>query len=374
MRVAVFGCGQLAQMMAQAGKPLGCEFVFIAEAGEDTRCVDELGKVVVADLHKGATALYEKLGQPQVITVEKEMVDAELIQSLEAMTQCSPPSEAIYIAQNRIREKTFVRDLGINTAEFVQIETVEQLNALPDRMGYPIYIKATESGYDGYNQWRITSEEDLSQTPLLQAIENKVELIAEKHVPFSREISVIASRDAKGNIAFYPLMENGHKDGVLITTIVPAPDQAAGLEEEGFSMMRKLIEALDYVGTLTVECFETDAGLIVNELAPRVHNSGHWSIEGTSASQFENHCRAICGLPLGETSINAVAGMVNMLGEHGDEDELSSKDVFYHDYGKTARPRRKLGHVTVCKNDYSSLKESMNTVLQSLYGDDAIQL
>ncbi len=369
MHIAIFGCGQLAQMTAKAGIKLGLKFSFIADEGEDTRCVDDLGDIVPYTAGMSAEALFSALHKPDIITVEKEMVDAELLKSLKAFSTVYPCGDAIRIAQNRIREKNYLRDNGIPTADFEIIHSREQLSALTEKFGFPIYIKAAESGYDGYNQWRIKALNDLDQAELIAAIDNGVSLIAEKHVAYSREVSVIAARNAKGEVALYPVMENRHEEGVLIATMAPAPSIDAGLEKQAYDFMQRLLTAMDYVGVLTMECFETEAGIVVNELAPRVHNSGHWTIEGSATSQFENHCRAISGMELGSTEMDSLAGLVNMLGKHGDPEEFSDNNIFYHAYGKQERARRKLGHVTVRANTLEQLKRSLNKSLHSLYSD-----
>ena len=365
MHIAIFGCGQLAQMTAQAGLKLGYRFSFIADPQEDTRCVNDLGDIVTYSPAMSAEELFLALGSPDVITVEKEMVDAELLAALKSFANIYPNDNAIYLSQNRIREKNFLRHNGIPTADFEIIETQVQLDSLPERLGLPIYIKAAESGYDGYNQWRIKTAEDLAQVTL----SDQVQLIAEKHVDYTREISVIAVRNAKGDIVYYPLMENRHEEGVLIATMAPAPNTDVILEEGAVAYMETVLSTLDYVGVLTMECFDTEHGLVVNELAPRVHNSGHWSMDGCKTSQFENHCRAIANTELGSTEANGVGGIVNMLGEHGNPNDFSSEELFYYTYGKTERPRRKLGHIGVLTNDYSSLKKHLNKVLSDLYGD-----
>lgn len=370
MHIAIFGCGQLAQMTAQAGIALGHTFSFIGEEGEDTRCVSDLGAIVtLTDL--SAEALFEALGKPDVISVEKEMVDTSLLDELSALTVTAPNGHSIYLAQNRVREKNFLRHSGIPTAEFEIIETQAQLDSLPERLGYPIYIKAAESGYDGYNQWRIQSAEDLQSVTLNE----NVTLIAEKHVDYSREVSVIAARNASGDIVYYPLMENRHEEGVLISTIAPAPNTDVVLEEAAVAYMETILSTLDYVGVLTMECFDTENGLVVNELAPRVHNSGHWSIEGCETSQFENHCRAITNSELGSTAAKGIGGIVNMLGEHGKPEDFNPQQgLFYHAYGKHERPRRKLGHVAVLADDYESVIVKLNHALIALYGDRYLPL
>jgi 5-(carboxyamino)imidazole ribonucleotide synthase len=366
MHIAIFGCGQLAQMTAQAGIALGFTFSFIADEGEDSRCVKDLGNVVEFFSGLSAEQLFIALGEPDVITVEKEMVDTELLAELKPLAQVHPNGNAIYLAQNRIREKNFLRHNGIPTADFEIIETQEQLNTLPERLGFPIYIKAAESGYDGYNQWRIQCADDLQQVTL----SDQVQLIAEKHVDYSREISVIAARNANGDIVFYPLMDNRHEHGVLISTIAPAANTDMVLEEGAVAYMETVLTSLDYVGVLTMECFDTKQGLIVNELAPRVHNSGHWSIEGAETSQFTNHCLAIANQPLGATTAKGIAGIVNMLGKHGDPKDFEQDGMFYHAYGKGERPRRKLGHIAAVADDYENIQRALNAALLALYGDE----
>jgi 5-(carboxyamino)imidazole ribonucleotide synthase len=365
MHIAIFGCGQLAQMTAQAGRKLGLRFSFIADPGEDTRCVKDLGTVVEYTTDLSAEQLYTLLDKPDVITVEKEMVDAKLLANLQPLTNVYPNDNSIYLSQNRIREKNFLRHNGIPTADFEIIETQEQLDSLPERLGFPIYIKAAESGYDGYNQWRIQTADDLTQVTL----SDQVQLIAEKHVNYTREISIIAARNASGDIVFYPLMDNRHEHGVLISTIAPAPNTDVILEEGAIAYMETVLTSLDYVGVLTMECFDTEQGLVVNELAPRVHNSGHWSIQGAHTSQFENHCRAISNMALGATTANSIAGIVNILGKHGNKDDFEQDGMFYHAYGKEERPRRKLGHIGVVADDYVSVVAKLNHALVALYGD-----
>ena len=367
--IAIFGCGQLAQMTAQAGLQLGHRFSFIADPGEDTRCVDKLGAVVESSPEMPAQELFDALQQPDVISVEKEMVSTSLLSELEQLTQVSPTSKAIHIAQNRIREKTFLREQGIATADFEVIEDSTQLQTLPGRLGLPIYIKAAESGYDGYHQWRIKNVEDLQREPLLKALENNVSLIAEKHVDYRREVSVIAARNTAGDITIYPIMENRHEDGVLLVTQAPASNLDKQIETDVVEGIKKLLLAMNYVGVLTMECFDTADGLVANELAPRVHNSGHWTIEGSKTSQFSNHSRAISDMPLGSVDMEGFAGIVNMLGKHGDAKAFSEDGVFYHDYGKQERTRRKLGHVTVCSDSSKTLLEKLNQSLEKLYGD-----
>ncbi len=364
MHIAIFGCGQLAQMTAKAGIQLGFSFAFIADQGEDVRCVASLGDIVTFS-NQSAETLFESLGQPDVITVEKEMVDATLLAELAAFTNVYPSDNAIYLSQNRIREKNFLRHNGIPTADFEVIESQEQLMSLPERLGFPIYIKAAESGYDGYNQWRITCADDLNDVTLREDIA----LIAEKHVDYKREISVIAARNAAGDIVYYPLMDNRHEHGVLISTIAPAPNTDVILEEGAVAYMETVLTTLDYVGVLTMECFDTEQGLVVNELAPRVHNSGHWSIEGCETSQFSNHCLAIANQPLGSTDVEGVAGIVNMLGRHGNVDDFKREGMFYHAYGKTERARRKLGHIGVKADNGAEIKARLNYALNALYGD-----
>lgn len=360
MHIAIIGCGQLAQMLAQAGHHLGLTFAFVAEAGEDTRCVNHLGEVVVLDKSIQVESMYQAMGSPQVITAEKEMVDTQWMQQFESLANIFPRPNAFYTTQHRVREKNFLRDQGIATAEFEIIASEAQLMSLSDRIGFPIYIKAAESGYDGYQQWHIRSPQDLQQASLLSALSRGGAIIAEKHVDFLRELSIIAVRSCSGEIAVYPMMENIHRNGVLIKTIAPAFESNLSVQDQAMASMKTIMETLDYVGVLTMECFETKEGWVANELAPRVHNSGHWTIEGSSCSQFENHCRAIAGLPLGKTDVRAYAGMINMLGTLLDKAQCQSMDGFFHDYGKSPRHRRKLGHVTFCASTRQGLVERLD--------------
>ena len=370
MHIAIFGCGQLAQMTAQAGIALGLQFSFIAEEGEDSRCINDLGNVVSYTKGMSAEALFFALGKPDVITVEKEMVDTELLKALAAFAKVYPSDQAVHLSQNRIREKNFLRHNGIPTAEFEVIESQAQLDSLPERLGYPIYIKAAESGYDGYHQWRIETQADLQQVSL----NDNVVLIAEKHVDYSREVSIIAARNPQGEIAFYPLMENRHEGGVLISTIAPAPNTDIILEEGALAYMETVLSSMDYVGVLTMECFVTEQGLVANELAPRVHNSGHWTIEGSDASQFENHCRAITDMLLGATDAKAVSSMINVLGKYADADDFMAENTFFHDYGKQERPRRKLGHISFLTADVTTAKSKLNSASAILYGKQYLPL
>jgi 5-(carboxyamino)imidazole ribonucleotide synthase len=343
--IAIFGCGQLAQMTAQAGIKLGLRFSFIADTGEDTRCVNSLGNIVISELGQCAVDLFNALGQPDIITVEKEMVDVELLKALKKLTMVYPCNDSIKIAQNRIREKNYIRECGIPTADFEVVTSKEQLTGLAESFGFPIYIKAAESGYDGYHQWRLKSNADIDQSGLLDAINNGVSLIAEKHVPYHREVSVIAARSADGSVVLYPLMENRHEEGVLIATIAPAPKLESALEAQAYDFMSRVLTKMDYVGVLTMECFETDKGIVVNELAPRVHNS------------------------LGETGVKKMMGLVNMLGKYGNSEDFAGAHYFYHDYGKSERARRKLGHVTMCASSLEELYAALNKTLLALYGD-----
>ncbi|MFT6791293.1 MAG: 5-(carboxyamino)imidazole ribonucleotide synthase [Cellvibrionaceae bacterium] len=368
--IAIFGCGQLAQMTAQAGKALGLQFSFIAEPGEDSRCVDKLGPIITAHPHLTAEALFQALGRPDVFTVEKEMVNTQLLQGLEGLAKVHPSSRAVHITQNRIREKRFLQEQGIATATFEIVTSRRQLQQLPQQLAYPIYIKSAEAGYDGYHQWRIRDESELTQETLLQAVDQGIAMIAEQHVDYLRELSVIGVRDGRGEVVVYPLMENCHQEGVLLSTEAPAFALNPDIEETAKAAINKLMVALDYVGVLTIELFETARGLVANELAPRVHNSGHWTMEGSRTSQFENHCRAISDLPLGRPDMTALAGLVNILGSYDDRSRCRGEDVFYHLYGKEARPRRKLGHVTVRAQSREALIKKLDRVRSVLYADD----
>lgn len=368
MRVAIIGCGQLARMLALAGKPMGIGFCFVACDGESVECVEGLGDVI--HLPAGpvdAAALYGAMGWPDVVTVERENISIDLLGKLQNHCPVHPNPEAVGHCQNRLRERRLLRSLNIATAPFVEALTGAEVEAAANKLGLPVVVKDARSGYDGKHQWRIHSAEAL-HTFLRE--HSQGEWLVEKWVAFDREVSLIAARSTSGETAVYPVIQNWHDNGVLRHSLAPAGHLDTEQENVLVGHMSALLEALDYVGILTVECFLEGRHIMVNELAPRVHNSGHWTHCANVTSQFENHLRAILGLPLGDTRLDGCAGMVNMLGVLPGPAcyaALSGRTAL-HWYDKRPRPGRKLGHVAVAGPDRGSVLRHLHKLHVALYG------
>jgi 5-(carboxyamino)imidazole ribonucleotide synthase len=348
-RVGVLGAGQLGRMLGLAGRALGLELTFLdPTAGSPAAAVGEL---LVSD-YSDAEAL-ARLAEARVVTFEFENVPVEAVKALEAKAQVFPGSRALEIAQDRLNEKTCFRSLGIATPAFEPVGNLPELLAALSRVGYPAVLKTRRFGYDGKGQAVLRSEADAKA-----AFERlgAAPLILEGFVPFERELSIIAVRSSAGEVACYPLVENHHSAGILRKTLAPAPAVDAELQRTASQHIEKLLAHLDYVGVLALELFQVEGRLVANEIAPRVHNTGHWTIEGAYTSQFENHLRAILGLPLGATDAVLPCAMLNLIGDAPDAAAvLAVPDAHLHWYGKAPRPGRKVGHVTVRAPDAETL-------------------
>ncbi len=327
--VGCLGGGQLGRMLALAGIPLGLEFRFLDPSPE--ACAGEVGELLVGAYDD--EALLDRLADgAAVVTYEFENVAVAAARRVGAL----PGARALEEGQDRLREKELFRRLGIPTARF---------GSLADT-GVPAIIKSRRLGYDGKGQRIVQVDESLGQDEL-----------AEELVPFGRELSLIAVRGPDGAVAFYPLVENVHRHGVLRLSRVPAEGADDDVAQE---YARRLLEELDYVGVLALELFEIDGALLANEFAPRVHNSGHWTIEGSVTSQFENHLRAILGWPLGSTSAVGACAMVNLVGTLPRLEELLALPAArVHLYGKEPRPGRKVGHVTFVGASEETIAEAV---------------
>ena len=358
-KIAIVGSGQLAQMMAQAGIPMGSQFSFLAEKNDDTCCVDTLGKVVVREESASASDIYVALGEPDVITVEKEHVDVELLTELEQFCPVRPNPRALEKFKNRRVEKQFLQSLNIPISPFLSVDSFDALDVAVKQLEHPIFLKSEEEGYDGYNQHKVTGE---SLESVKKALHFPSDWVAESYVAFEREVSFLAARSVDGSIRFYPPVENYHRNGTLLTSVAPAPNISETLQKKAESYLKSILETLDYVGLICMECFLREGEILANEIAPRVHNSGHWTFKGALTSQFENHVRAISGLPLGSTETHGISGMLNLLGVTLSADQLSSEKAFLTLYGKAVRPRRKLGHVTINDSDYDSVGKELNAL------------
>ncbi len=343
-------------MLGLAGLPLGLRFVFV-DPSEDPPA-RELGEHVRAE-YESEQAL-ERLAACDVVTYEFENVPVAAVQALAGRTRVHPSLDALATAQDRWLEKSCFRELGIPTAPFFDVASKADLDAALVQTGFPAVLKTRRFGYDGKGQRVLKTEADaaaafteLGSTPLL----------LEGFVPFERELSLIGARGIDGSVAFYPLVENHHQDGILRLTLAPAPDISAERQASAEEHLGAILRRLDYVGVLTLELFQTGGRLLANEIAPRVHNSGHFTIEGAVTSQFEQHLRAVLGLPLGSPALTGPSAMLNCIGALPERDQvLAVPDTHLHAYGKPARPGRKVGHVTVRAPDALSLAERLATL------------
>ena len=353
MKVGVLGGGQLGRMLALEGFPLGLDFVFLEP--KDDPSVAGLGELVRGE-YDDREALGRLAERVDVITYEFENVPVESARFLEELgLEVHPAPPALEMAQDRLAEKEGFRELGIPVGEFRAVETRDELDAAVEELGTPAVLKTRFGGYDGKGQVVIGDggEVDAAWDEL-----GGQRLILEEFVDFQRELSIVAARDRSGDFHAYPLVENEHRDGILRETIAPAPDVSDDLQERATDYVRALMDHLGYVGIVALELFQEGGRLLANEMAPRVHNSGHWSLDGAVHSQFENHLRAVCGLPLGDPSPRGHSTMINLLGRIPETaDLLGIPGAHLHIYDKDPRPLRKLGHVTVTGADRETVRE-----------------
>ena len=351
MRVGILGGGQLGRMMALAGYPLGVRFRHFGTA-QDTSAREVAEQVNAA--YEDHEALARFADGLDVVTYESENVPLEAVQFLSERVPVMPSIAALRTAQDRLHEKLAFAEFGIPTAPYAEVNSFEELQDAAPRIGYPSILKTRRMGYDGKGQFVLRREDELQ---MAWERLHSTGLILEGLVPFDRELSIIAVRSRNGESLFYPIVENVHADGILRVSYAPAPD-AEEMQALAEDYATRVLDALDYVGVLAIELFHTGAQLIANEMAPRVHNSGHWTIEGAHTSQFENHVRAILGYPLGDVTPIGHCAMVNIIGKIPQPQEvLMHRDAHLHLYGKSARPGRKLGHVTLCAEDPRSLRK-----------------
>ena len=358
--VGILGGGQLARMMALSAAPLGLRFLVLDTAAD--ACAGQFAPMVVGD-YTDEAALAEFASKIAVATFDFENVPAESAQWLATRVPVFPSPRALAVAQDRLAEKTLFRELGIPVPDFADIDSRAALDAAVVTLGTPCILKTRRLGYDGKGQFRIKSPADVDAAwDALGAQAATVGLILEGFVAFQRELSVVAVRGQDGEFRAWPLTENWHVDGVLSASLAPAAVDAA-MQATALSHARKLADALDYVGVFALELFCRDGELLANELAPRVHNSGHWTIEGSETSQFQNHLRAVLGLPLGDTRMLGVACMLNWIGTMPDAAAvLGEASGHWHDYGKQPRAGRKVGHATLRANNVDELAEALARV------------
>ena len=370
--VGILGGGQLARMLSLAAAPLGVRTLVVD--GSADACAGQVTELLVADWFDDA-ALDAFAQRVDVVTFDFENVPASVAERLAGKVPVFPGPRALAVAQDRLSEKTLFRECGLGTPEFEPVDTREDLIRAVERIGAPAVLKTRRLGYDGKGQFRLKTAADIDAAwAALGEAAGQVGLILEAFVPFEREVSVVAVRGRDGSFRSWPLTRNWHVDGVLSLSLAPAPGSTDELEREANAHARKVAEALDYVGVFALELFVCNGRLLGNEMAPRVHNSGHWTIEGAHTSQFENHIRAVLGLALGDTGVRGPSAMLNWIGEMPDPAPvLSVADGHWHDYGKEGRPGRKVGHATVCAQDVGSLREKLAAVGKGLGREGQVQ-
>lgn len=346
MHVLVLGAGQLARMMSLAGAPLNIEISAYDVGNENI--VHPLTQAVIG------RGLVNAIEQADVITAEFEHIPHHILDICENSGKFLPSTQAIKAGGDRRIEKALLDQADVRNAKYYVIKNREDFELAIEHVGIPMVLKSALGGYDGKGQWRL---KDLSQTDQIWnemaeciAATDTQAIVAEEFVPFKREVSLVGARAKDGSVAVYPLAENIHTDGVLTLSTAIADTE---LQEQAKAMFTSVAERLEYVGVLALEFFDVDGTLLVNEIAPRVHNSGHWTQQGAETCQFENHLRAVCGLPLGSTKLIRSTSMINILGEDTLPAEVLAMDGCHvHWYGKEKRAGRKMGHINVC-GDYN---------------------
>lgn len=366
MRIGIVGSGQLGRMIALSAAPLGHEVWVLGTSESDPALAVARG--VIGAGYDDAFALASLVSRVDVVTYEFENVPAKPLSSAVELTgvSLSPPLKALATSSDRWIEKQTFESLAIPTSPFAAIDSQADLESAVATLGLPLVLKTRRLGYDGKGQRVLRASSDVAGA--FDAL-GAVPCIAERFVDFAREVSLVAARSSAGELAFYPLAENVHREGILYRTVALDRTEASALHQLAESHVRALLTALDYVGVMALEMFEArDGTLIANEIAPRVHNTGHWTQDGAITSQFEQHVRAITGAPLGSTGRRGHAAMVNLVGAVPDVAALLAlPDVHLHLYGKSARPGRKLGHVNVLAPTAQALTERLAQVERLIY-------
>lgn len=363
-QIGIIGGGQLGRMMALKAKEMGYKIAVLEPAPDSPTA--QIADIEINGAYTDVTALTALLKQSQVVTYEFENISSEVIEELAPTGNLPQGHRPLAITQNRLTEKTTIQDCGFKTAPFVKVENRMELKKAVEKIGYPCILKTVSGGYDGKGQWALKSETDL---PTVQSlIENKL-CILEGFVSFDKELSVIVTRGIAGEIEVFSPIENIHHNHILHLSIVPA-NISDELAQKAETIAKQLIGKLDFVGTLAIEMFVLQDELVINELAPRPHNSGHLTIDACNVSQFEQHIRAVCGLPLIKPKIKSPAIMVNLLGQHvkhtltkWQEPEFAQGKL--HLYGKASLKKdRKVGHITFMNDDQHALTNTVQSFLE----------
>ncbi|WP_418641815.1 5-(carboxyamino)imidazole ribonucleotide synthase [Vibrio chaetopteri] len=351
--VLVLGAGQLARMMSLAGAPLNIKI-----SAFDVRSENIVHPLTLEVLGNG---LEHAIAEADVITAEFEHIPLDVLAICEKSGKFLPSTDAIKAGGDRRIEKGLLDSAGVKNAKYAVINTRTDFDAAIAHVGLPMVLKSALGGYDGKGQWRLKTLDDVDTiwTEMAECIAESESqaIVAEEFVPFQREVSLVGARNKQGELAIYPLAENVHTDGVLtLSTAINEPE----LQAQAAQMFTAVAESLDYVGVLALEFFDVNGQLLVNEIAPRVHNSGHWTQQGADTCQFENHLRAVCDMPLGSTQAIRATSMVNILGEDTLPEAVHSlSGCHVHWYGKDKRAGRKMGHINVTANDKAALKAQL---------------
>jgi 5-(carboxyamino)imidazole ribonucleotide synthase len=345
-RVGIVGGGQLGRMLALAGYPLDIRCTVLDPAPD--ACASQVAPSIVG-AYDDPVALARLATEGNVVTYEFENVPVETLRSIANRVAIHPPPEALEAAQDRLLEKALFDSVGIECAPYVPVDSTASLGTAIEQVGVPAVIKTRRLGYDGKGQ-RVIRDPRLAEEAWLSL--GGVPSILEGLVLFERELSMVAVRALDGDSGFYPLVENTHRAGILDLTRAPAQEVSTELQRAAEQSASAMMDHLGYVGVLAIEMFQVGERLLGNEIAPRVHNSAHWTIEGAQTSQFENHLRAITGLPLGSTAPIGHSAMVNLIGSAPDASAIAAiPGAHLHLYGKEPRPGRKIGHVTLRAED-----------------------
>lgn len=361
MKLGIVGGGQLGRMMALAAMPLGVKSIFLDPS--EAACAADAGELVLAG-YDDVQGVQKLAAQADAVTFEFENVPPETVAMLAETRPAYPPAEALRTARDRWFEKSMFQELGIATPKLALVDDQESLEAGSEKVGFPSVLKTRTMGYDGKGQKVLRSRADVAGT--FEEL-GSVPMILEGFVDFEFEVSCIGVRNAEGQCVFYPLVKNEHRQGILYRS---EPIQDVHLQAQAEQAVKAVMDRLNYVGTMAFEFFVRDDALIANEIAPRVHNSGHWTIEGSCCSQFENHVRAVMGMPLGSTESTRPVVMFNVIGKRPDVTALMKiHGVHWHDYTKSERAGRKIAHITVTAPDATQLEIRANEVAQLLEND-----
>ncbi|MBH0056338.1 5-(carboxyamino)imidazole ribonucleotide synthase [Pseudoalteromonas sp. SWXJZ94C] len=364
MNILILGAGQLARMMSLAGAPLNLNVVAY-DVGSKKIMHPLTGEVYT-------TTLEQAIIDADAITAEFEHIPDDVLTLCCNSNKFYPGKAAIKTGGDRALEKALLDKTDVACAPYQLITEKAHLEQAVKSLGKPLVIKTCQAGYDGKGQWRLKSDLEIDKiwSEMADFIASGTEqaphtIIAEKMIPFDREVSIIGARDIHGNVAIYPLTENEHTDGVLTFSIAGKNNHS--VQTQATTAFTKLANELNYVGVLAIEFFDVQGTLLVNEIAPRVHNSGHWTQQGCHCSQFENHMRAVAGLPLGNTELKQITAMINVLGQPSiPADVLKFADVTSHWYGKAPKPGRKMGHINVSADSMNDLADKVGELTEYL--------